>query len=89
LWRIGEEMDNTELCKEAHAMMVKRKWKILTNDGLKVPALEDVERSARWITHRMRLRGTGVVDSGCFRARWNKDTEEVELEILKREYMDE
>jgi len=82
-------MSNTELCKEAHKMMVEQDWKILTSDGMKIPELEDVERSARWILHRMSLEKNGVMKTGCFKVTWNRELGKGELEIVKKESLND
>lgn len=81
-------MEHLELCKEAHEMMVKRKWKVLTNDGLQIPTVEHLQRTVRWMSKIVELEKS-CVDSGCFRAQWDTKAKKVKVRILERSYIND
>ena len=80
--------EHRKLYKQAYLMMVARKWKVLTDQGLAVPTLAHVQERGERLLEFINKHKTGAVDCGCFRARWNTVLGKAELMILPREYMD-
>ena len=82
-------MDRTDFYDAAHQMMVDRKWKVHRGliGGLGVPSREEVEADGERLLGIINSQEGGMVEMGCFKAYWNNDTKQAEIEVTEREYI--
>ena len=79
-------MDYSDLYEEAHEMMVAEDWKVIHNDGYRVPSLARVTSTGEMLLKLVERQGEGSVSTGCFKAWWNIGNQRAELEVVGRDH---